>query len=115
MFVQYTCEIDQDQKEKKYDILALVSVIVMFVSFLFSQLIFFLQQTSKLDAIKFDIKTITASDFTVEYEISKEMFDDFLSNQFPTYRDQQEVINNRPTGNTYSVGLALKSYLTQNI
>jgi len=80
LFIQYTCEITEKEKEDKYDILALVSVIVMFVSFLFSQLIFFLQQTSKLDAIKFDISTITASDFTVEYEISKSMFDDFLSN-----------------------------------
>lgn len=46
----------------------------MFVAFLFSQLIYFLQQTSKLDAIKYDVKTITAGDFTVEYEISNEMF-----------------------------------------
>lgn len=87
----------------------------MFVSFLFSQLIFFLQQTSKLDAIKFDIKTITASDFTVEYEISKDMYDDFLSNQYPNYMNQQEVINNVPTGNNYSAGLALKSYITKEV
>ena len=59
----------------------------MLVSFVFSQLIFFLQQTSKLDAIKFDISVITASDFTVEYEISKEMFDDFMSNTYGFYKD----------------------------
>jgi len=46
-------------------------------------LIFYLQQTSKLDAIKFDIATITASDFTVEYEISKEMYEDFLCTIYP--------------------------------
>ena len=63
----------------------MVSVIVMFVSFLFSQLIFYLQQTSKLDAIKFDIETITASDFTVEYEISKDMYLDFECNEYPKY------------------------------
>lgn len=87
----------------------------MFVSFLFTQLIFFLQQTSKLDAIKFDIKTITASDFTVEYEISKEMYEHFESNQYSMYENQQEVINNQPTGNTYSKGLALKSYITKEV
>lgn len=57
----------------------------MFISFLFSQLIFFLQQTSKLDAIKFDITTITASDFTVEYSITKEMFKDFLDNHYTPF------------------------------
>ena len=36
LFVQYTCEIDEAEKEAKYDTLALVSVIVMFISFLFS-------------------------------------------------------------------------------
>jgi hypothetical protein len=60
----------------------------MFISILFSQLIFYLQQTSKLDAITFDLKTITAGDFTVEYEISKNMFDDFMSNQYPMYQNQ---------------------------
>jgi len=83
--VQYTCEITEEEKESKYDKLSLVSVVVIFVSFLFSQLIYFLQQTSKLDAIKFDISTITASDFTVEYEISKEMFDHFISNEYSKY------------------------------
>ena len=83
LFVQYTCEITEKEKEIKYDILSMVSVVVMFVSFLFSQLIFYLQQTSKLDAIKFDIATITASDFTVEYEISKEMYEDFLCTIYP--------------------------------
>jgi len=88
----------------------------MFISFLFSQLIFFLQQTSKLDAIKFDITTITASDFTVEYSITKDMFDDFKNTHYePFYSKQQEVVDNKPTGNNYSVGLALKSYLTQEV
>jgi len=64
-----------------------VSVVVMLVSFVFSQLIFFLQQTSKLDAIKFDIAVITAGDFTVEYEITKEMFEDFTSNTYGFYKD----------------------------
>jgi len=59
----------------------------MLVSFVFSQLIFFLQQTSKLDAIKFDIAVITAGDFTVEYEITKEMFEDFTSNTYGFYKD----------------------------
>lgn len=43
LFVQYTCEITEKEKEAKYDILSMVAVIVMFVSFLFSQLIFYLQ------------------------------------------------------------------------
>ena len=85
LFVQYTCEITEKEKEAKYDILSMVAVVVMFVSFLFSQLIFYLQQTSKLDAIKFDIATITASDFTVEYEISKEMFEEFRFNTYPAH------------------------------
>jgi hypothetical protein len=50
-------------------------------------MIFFLQQTSKLDAIKFDISVITASDYTVEYEITKEMFSDFMSNTYGFYKD----------------------------
>lgn len=43
------------------------------------------------------------------------MHDDFMDNQYPFYAKQQEVIDGRPTGNLYSVGLALKTYLTKNV
>jgi len=67
MFLQYTCEITEKEKGAKYETLSLVVVILMFISFFFSQLIYFLQQTSKYDAVKYDISKITAGDFTVEY------------------------------------------------
>jgi hypothetical protein len=113
--MQYTCEISEIERSDKYDAISLISCICMFVAFLFSQLIYFLQQTSKLDNLKYDVKTITASDFTVEYEISRDMWDDFLDNQYPFYAKQQEVINNQPTGNLYSRGLALKAYLYKEV
>lgn len=43
IFAQYTCEITEEEKEAKYTVVSIVSVLSMFVSFLFSQLIFFLQ------------------------------------------------------------------------
>lgn len=69
-----------------------------------------------MDNLKYDVKTVTASDFTVEYEITKDMYDDFIDNVYtPIYSKQQEVINGQPTGNLYSRGLALKAYIAKEV
>jgi hypothetical protein len=42
----------------------------MFVAFVFILVLYYLEQTVKLDQKKYDVNTITASDFTVEFDIT---------------------------------------------
>lgn len=84
MFVQYTCEMDKIQQDAKYKTIAMASIIMMFVAHMFIQVTYYLRQTAKLDLLKYDIETCTAGDYTVEMDITKEMYNDFLINQWPS-------------------------------
>jgi len=54
---------------EKYNKLAFVTACVMFVALFFILTVSYLQKKSKLDLLKYDMRTITASDFTVEFDI----------------------------------------------
>lgn len=81
-FIQFTCEVSDDLLEVKYNQIAKATVIIMFVAFSFIMLIWYMQTTSRLQKAAYDMNTITAGDFTVEYDISAEKYDYFLKNKF---------------------------------
>ena len=111
IFIQYKCEITELEQYEKYNQLTLVTVLTMMATFLYSLLIYWLQTTSKLDQVKYDLKTITAGDFTVEYDITAEMYETFLRDHYePTGKNEVEE-----SGEKYSPALYLKKYLAQRV
>jgi hypothetical protein len=70
-FIQYTCEQSREIQEVTYNQISLVTAEISFVAFFFILLIYYLQKTSRLDQLEYDVNTISAGDFTVEYDISK--------------------------------------------
>jgi hypothetical protein len=64
-----------------------------------------------MDNLEYDMNTISAGDFTVEMDISKKMYEDFMDNVF-------EPIGSRQTdehGKLYSPALYLKKYLSEEV
>ena len=55
----------------------------IFVSLVFLLVIWYLQSSATLDVKLWDIETVTASDFTVEYLIPKAAWDHFEQNEAP--------------------------------
>jgi len=74
---------DAEGQSIKYNTICLATVTMLLIAMLFMQVIYYLRQTAKLDLLKYDIDTCTAGDYTVEYDITKEMYEDFLMNQWP--------------------------------
>lgn len=77
MFMQYECRPTEDQLHNKYQTVALATATIMLVAFLFTLVVYYLQTTSKLDLLQYDISTVTASDYTVEMDITPAMYKDF--------------------------------------
>jgi hypothetical protein len=67
-------------KSETYLILCKAVVTVLFCALLYSLLVSYMQQTATLDKTLYDVKNITASDFTVELDITEAMYEDFLTN-----------------------------------
>ena len=82
VFIQYRCEIDKYEKGSKYDKLSFVTISVLFAGFIFAMMVHYLSETSHMDEKKYDNDVITAADFTIEMEITDEMYDDYLRNQY---------------------------------
>jgi len=52
---------------------------MIMVAFIYILVLYYLEKTVKMDKKNFDINTITASDFSVELDISAEMWKHFLT------------------------------------
>ena len=105
MFAQYECVMPLSEQAEKYGYLCLITVLVLFVAFLYAITIHHLQTTTKLDKIKYDLSTVTLNDFTVEMDISKDDYQDFLDNHYKPL--------GLPSGK--SPALYLKEYLKKKI
>jgi len=105
VFVQYSCTQDEGTQHKKWYELSIVACIYLMITVIFSMFIIYMKSLSKLNAIKYDISTVTASDFTIEMDISDEAYKHFLRNEY------------EPKGkfDYYSQGLYLKQYLKKKI
>jgi len=59
----------------------------------------------------FDVNTITASDFTVELDITRKMWDDYLNNHYNPIGSKEE----EDSGQLHSPALYLKKLLSEEI
>ena len=111
VFIQYNCEMSEEMQSITYDILCKAVVITLFYAFLYSLLIYYMQRTAALDRTLYDVENVTASDYTVEMDISAEAYRDFEENQWPVGRDKREEGSNE----LYSEALYCKKYLQDTI
>jgi hypothetical protein len=84
----------------------------MLIAFLYMMIIYYLQKTSRLDQLEYDMNTISAGDFTVELDITQTMYKEFLS-EF--YEPTGSKMNEEKSGQIYSPALYLKKYLSEEI
>ena len=82
----------------------MVTACSLLIAFCFINLVYYMQATSKLDQLSYDMSTITAGDFTVELDINKEM-----------YRNLQERYEEDDDSKKYTRGLYLKKLLMTEV
>jgi len=80
-----------DALSKKYDNISLICAIILFIGFFFILLIYYMQSISKLEQKTYDMNTITAADFTVEFDITEEMWDNFKDKEMGKYPGYSEA------------------------
>lgn len=84
----------------------------MFIAFIYILIIYYLQKTSRLDQLEYDMNTISAGDFTVELDITKDMYDEFIENFYNPIGSKERE---EKSGDLYSPALYLKKYLSQEV
>lgn len=77
--MQYSClQTEEALSQKRLDAL-LISCIGVFISLLFECMVFYYFKSSLFEFKLWDINTVTAADFTVEYTIPKDVWDNFIA------------------------------------
>jgi len=77
LFVQFTCIQDEPTLALKIDQLALIGMITTFISLMFLVQIRRLYQGGKICQLEWDMATITAGDYTVEFDIEQQSYIDW--------------------------------------
>lgn len=83
----------------------------MLIAYTFFIFVFQSQATSKLNWLKYDISTVTVSDFTCELEIKSQDYENFILNEYEPKQKQ----SNQVDMSELSKGMYLKQYLKNKI
>lgn len=65
-----------------------------------------------MDQLEYDMNTISAGDFTVELDITPEMYQDYMDNFYTPIGSKEKE---EKSGEFYSPALYLKKYLTKEV
>jgi len=74
-------------KFEKYQVVSKATFIVLLCSAIFLTVIYYMRSISSLDGYMFDVSTVTAKDYTVEMNITSDMWEYFEDNQYVKIRN----------------------------
>lgn len=102
IFIQYSCQDTVGNSYQKFNRLSIVACLSCFISLVYSLTIYYLKQKAYIDIKKFDLRTVTAGDYTVFLGLDNEQVQRFL-----TDKKYQKFLKNK--GGAF--GLGLQEYL----
>ena len=80
-FIQYTCQISEEDAKKKYEQLQVVATLTCCVAILYTLTIQFLKNRLYYYQKMYDLQTTTAGDFSVEIDITHKMIQTFYEEE----------------------------------
>ena len=106
-FVQYTCEQNLEEQNLKFNHLIVATTTASLISLLFVINLSSLYKGGKIQQLEWDISTVTAGDYSVEFEIPRTNYEQWYN------REYQKSGGEKDQG--YSPALSLKRHLIDKI
>ena len=82
LFVQVPCVLSDEEMSHRKILGLFIGCLCIFIYLYTLVYLDYIQVVQKLKYIDFDVKTITAGDYTVEFNLDEDMYDYFLQNYF---------------------------------
>ena len=96
-----------DQQTEKYNEMCYASAVAVCIAFFFTISIRYMYQGGKMKQIDWDMSTITAGDYTVEFNIPRIAYDNWFNEQY--------IRSGGPKDKDESPALALKEFMAREI
>lgn len=77
MFVTYTCEQTDDVLAEKQSMTAVIACSGVLLVLIYLTVLHYFKRHSELSQLKWDLQTVTPGDYTMQIEITQEMWQDF--------------------------------------
>ena len=95
--MQVACVIpEQNLQIRQIDAL-LVGCVCVFLTLFVVNYLDFIKKTSENDYLEWDLKTITAGDYTIEFDLDPQFFEDWVDKEYTSW----SVISHRKYGKHY--------------
>ena len=108
-FVQHTCIQSEEQQNYKYTNLCYAVGAGSVICLLFTVGIRYLYQGGKIQQLEWDMATITAGDYTVEFYINGDKYRKWKSEKYQEHKDEEDVSQQK------APALYLKEYMIERI
>ena len=88
LFVQAACTISNDHLADRKEHALALGCLGVFVALFVINYFDYMRQYAYYSYIEWDVKTITAADYTVEFEIDETFFEDFKNTELDKWMDE---------------------------
>lgn len=88
VFAQYTCIQSNDQLKNKYNTMSACTALAVFASLFFSLFVIGFGAKQKLQAIEWDLNTVTVADYAVEFAITPEAYQMWYQDHYAECGDE---------------------------
>ena len=112
LFIQFTCEQAPTDQEVKYNSVALAVATGVVICLLFTVTIRAMYQGGKIQQIEWDVTTVTAGDFSVEFTIFK---DKYLQWKDTVYEAAGGPMETKQQAPAFALKLQMKDEIEKNI
>lgn len=90
IFMQVACEVDQDSLIKREEQGLLIGCAAVFIALFTINYVDYIKKTQENNYVEWDVKTITAGDYAIEFDIDPEFFEDYLEQEYDKWIRAQE-------------------------
>ena len=95
MFLQVACIVDEDELISRREVGLFVGCLAVFVALGMSNYIDYIKRTQENSYVEWDVKTITAGDYAIEFAIDENFFKDYLATEHMKWCEKSRIVNNR--------------------
>ena len=107
LFVQYSCEQNKEEQSAKFNHLIVASATASLISLLFVLNLSSLYKGGKIQQLEWDISTVTAGDYSVEFDIPRRNYEEWYNRTYLRSGGEKDQ--------GYSPALSLKRHMIETI